>query len=80
MEIDPQVGGYYRLMIDSPEFSAMNEGSFLLVEPLHHTSYSRYWLGQLYSGGSQNISLTVIKRVGWGMSFLRRQLSSNPYL
>jgi len=29
MDIEPVVGGYYRLIMDSPDFAARNEGSWL---------------------------------------------------
>lgn len=43
MDIDPRVGGHYRLLIDSPEFAARNEGSFLRVEALSRLTYTWEW-------------------------------------
>ena len=45
MDIDPVVGGHYRLIMDSPEFSARNEGKFLLVDPGNHVRYTWEWNG-----------------------------------
>ena len=33
MDIEPDVGGHYRLATDAPEFSGKNEGKFSLIEP-----------------------------------------------
>lgn len=43
MDIFPQVGGHYRLIMDTPEFTAKNEGVFLLVEPNIHLCYTWEW-------------------------------------
>lgn len=43
MDIDPVVGGHYRLFMDTPEFSTRNEGVFLEVEPPAHLKYTWEW-------------------------------------
>ena len=43
MDINPEVGGHYRLIMESPEFTARNEGKFLLVEPGKHIVYTWEW-------------------------------------
>lgn len=43
MDISPQVGGHYRLNIDTPEFTSKNEGVFLIVEPTSHVRYTWEW-------------------------------------
>ena len=45
MDIEPVVGGHYRLIMDSPDFAARNEGKFLLVEPAEHVRYTWEWNG-----------------------------------
>lgn len=43
MDINPVVGGHYRLIMDTPEFSGRNEGTFSLVEPEARVCYSWEW-------------------------------------
>ena len=43
MDILPEVGGHYRLIMDSPEFKSTNEGTFLIVEPNSHVRYTWEW-------------------------------------
>ena len=43
MDILPEVGGHYRLIMETPEFNSMNEGKFLLVEPERHITYTWEW-------------------------------------
>lgn len=43
MDINPVVGGHYRLIMETPEFSSMNEGKFSLVEAEKHIQYSWEW-------------------------------------
>lgn len=43
MDIDPQVGGHYRLFMDTPDFSGKNEGVFSRVDPLSRLTYSWEW-------------------------------------
>lgn len=43
MDINPVVGGHYRLIIEMPGFSSANEGKFELVEPRRHIRYSWEW-------------------------------------
>ncbi len=45
MDIDPRVGGHYRLIMETPEFSGRNEGVFLLVEDREHVRYTWEWNG-----------------------------------
>ncbi len=45
MDIDPVVGGHYRLIMESPEFVSRNEGRFLIVEPERHIRYTWEWNG-----------------------------------
>ncbi|MEM9622658.1 MAG: SRPBCC domain-containing protein [Pseudomonadota bacterium] len=43
MDVQPEVGGHYRLFMESPDFSATNEGEFLLVEAPHRVIYTWEW-------------------------------------
>ena len=43
MDIEPVVGGHYRLFMDTPEFSTRNEGVFLAVEPPSRLKYTWEW-------------------------------------
>jgi uncharacterized protein YndB with AHSA1/START domain len=43
MDIVPQVGRHYRLVIDTPEFKSKNEGVFLIVEANSHVKYTWEW-------------------------------------
>ena len=43
MDIDPVPGGHYRLLMESEEFTARNEGRFLAVEPGRHLRYTWEW-------------------------------------
>lgn len=43
MDINPVVGGHYRLNMELPDFSSSNEGTFSLVEPERHIRYSWEW-------------------------------------
>lgn len=43
MDIEPIVGGHYRLIMKSADFEAKNEGRFLLVEPGRHIRYTWEW-------------------------------------
>ena len=43
MDIDPQVGGHSRRVIDSPDFAAKNEGAFSRVEPRSRLTYTWEW-------------------------------------
>jgi len=45
MDIDPVVGGHYRLIMETPEFSGRNEGIFLEVEDGKHVRYTWEWNG-----------------------------------
>jgi len=45
MNIDPKVGGHYRLIISGNDFSSRNEGKFLIVEAPHHVRYTWEWSG-----------------------------------
>lgn len=45
MEIEPVVGGHYRLIMEGPEFSGRNEGVFEIVEPKQRVRYSWEWNG-----------------------------------
>lgn len=45
MDIDPVVGGHYRLIMESPDFAAKNEGVFLAVDASHHIRYTWEWNG-----------------------------------
>ena len=41
MDIEPAVGGHYRLTTDAPEFSGKNEGKFSLIELQQRVLYTR---------------------------------------
>ena len=43
MDIDPRVGGHYRLIMETPDFSSSNEGEFLAVRPGEHVRYTWEW-------------------------------------
>ena len=45
MEIDPHVGGHYRLIIDTPDFKSRCEGAFSVVEPEQRLVYTWQWQG-----------------------------------
>lgn len=45
MDVLPEVGGHYRLVMDSPEFSGRNEGKFSFVEPGRRLTYTWEWDG-----------------------------------
>ena len=45
MDIDPVVGGHYRLIMESPDFVSRNEGRFLVVEPERRLRYTWEWNG-----------------------------------
>ena len=41
MDIEPALGGHYRLITDTSEFSGKNEGKFSLIEPQQRDLYTR---------------------------------------
>lgn len=43
MDINPVVGGHYRLFMESADFTGRNEGSFLAVDPNEHVRYTWEW-------------------------------------
>ena len=43
MDIDPVVGGHYRLIMKGEDHTAMNEGTFTTVEPGKRVVYSWEW-------------------------------------
>lgn len=43
MDINPVVGGHYRLIMETPEFRMTNEGEFLEIEPNKYLKYSWEW-------------------------------------
>ena len=45
MDVLPEVGGHYRLIMDTPEFQGRNEGRFLRVEPGKRVTYTWEWNG-----------------------------------
>ena len=45
MDINPVVGGHYRLVMQTAEFSGRNEGTFLEVEDGKHVRYTWEWNG-----------------------------------
>lgn len=45
MDILPELGGYYRLLMETPEFTSRNEGVFLIFEPGQHIRYTWQWNG-----------------------------------
>ena len=45
MDIDPRVGGHYRLIMDGPDFQGRNEGEFSRVEAGERVTYSWQWQG-----------------------------------
>ena len=45
MDILPEVGGHYRLLMKTPEFEVSNQGRFLIVSPDEHVLYTWQWSG-----------------------------------
>ncbi len=45
MDINPLVGGHYRLIMETPQFTGKNEGEFLAVDPGKHIRYTWEWNG-----------------------------------
>ncbi|MEP3274809.1 MAG: SRPBCC domain-containing protein [Stappiaceae bacterium] len=43
MDIDPVVGGHYKLFVDTPDGVVSCIGKFATVEPQHHLVYSWEW-------------------------------------
>jgi len=43
MEVLPEVGGHYRLIMETPDFKGKNEGKFLAVDPGEHVIYRWEW-------------------------------------
>jgi uncharacterized protein YndB with AHSA1/START domain len=43
MDINPVVGGHYRLTAEMPDYVGRNEGQFLVVEPGRHLRYTWEW-------------------------------------
>lgn len=43
MDILPEVGGHYRLIMKTPDFSSFTERTFLIVEPNSHVRYTCEW-------------------------------------
>ena len=45
MDVLPEVGGHYRLIMETPEFYGKNEGKFLVVEAEKRVTYTWEWNG-----------------------------------
>ncbi len=45
MDILPEVGGHYRLIMETPEFTGRNEGTFSRLEPEQRVTYTWEWNG-----------------------------------
>ena len=45
MDVLAEVGGHYRLIMETPEFTGRNEGRFLLVDPGKRVTYTWEWNG-----------------------------------
>ncbi len=45
MDIEPRVGGHYRLIVDDPQYRARCEGTFSRFETNRRVSYSWQWEG-----------------------------------
>ncbi len=43
MDIDPVVGGHYRLVVRDEQWDTRNEGEFLEVKENKHLRYTREW-------------------------------------
>ncbi len=43
MDVLPEVGGHYRLIMEMPDFSGRNEGTFSRVEPNRRVTYTWEW-------------------------------------
>lgn len=57
MDIDPVVGGHYRLIMESADFTSRNEGHFLAVVPIHNVRYTWEWNGD---GEVSEIDVTFV--------------------
>ncbi len=65
MDINPVVGGHYRLIVDAPEQIMFNEGTFSVVEPGERLKYTWEWNGDgavteievLFAEGEEGTSL-----------------------
>ena len=55
MDIKAEVGGHYRLIMESPDMRMMNEGKFLHIEPNSRVTYTWEWNGD---GEISNIDVT----------------------
>ena len=68
MDIDPVVGGHYRLTAKMPGYVGKNEGKFLAVEPGKHLRYTWEWNGDgdvseidvTFTASGDNTTLTLI--------------------
>ncbi len=45
MDVLPEVGGHYRLLMEMPDFTGKNEGTFSRVEPGERVTYTWEWNG-----------------------------------
>ena len=45
MDVLPEVGGHYRLLMEMPDFTGKNEGEFLAVDPNQRVVYTWEWNG-----------------------------------
>lgn len=43
MDVLPEVGGHYRLFMETPDFTMTNEGAFSVVEPEQRLVYTWEW-------------------------------------
>ena len=68
MEIDPRLGGHYRLIMETPDFAGRNEGEFLVVEPGSRVKYTWEWNGDgevttidvRFTGAGENTEVHMI--------------------
>lgn len=61
MEIDARVGAHYRLILESPDYTARAEGIFKIVEPENRLVYSWEWNGD---GEVSEIAVTFREQSG----------------
>ena len=68
MDIDPVVGGHYRLTAKMPGYVGKNEGKFLAIEPGKHLRYTWEWNGDgevseidvTFAASGEGTALTLI--------------------
>lgn len=68
MEINPVKGGHYRLLMQTPDVSMRNEGTFLDVDPGKNVRYTWEWNGD---GEVTEIDVTFVEAADGSQVLLR---------